>query len=203
MTPRAVIFDVGRVLIEWDVHALFAPLLGDAAAVEAFLAETEFGAWNLSLDRGRPLAEGVAEMAARFPHRAGLFEAFAERWIETVPGPIEGSVALLEALRAKGVPLYAITNFSAETWPRAVGRFPFLGTAFRDVVVSGEVGLLKPDPAIYELCLARNGLEAAACLFIDDSPANVAGARTVGIPAIPFTGPHALRAALAHAGLLP
>jgi 2-haloacid dehalogenase len=202
MPTPAVIFDIGNVLIRWDVHLLYRQLLPDDAAIDAFLDEIGFHAWNREFDRGADWDAGVAALSARHLHHAPLIAAFHERWQETVPGAIDGSVAILEALAAAGVPLFAITNFAAPKWEETVARFPFLGTAFRDVVVSGREGLLKPDPAIYRLCLARNGLDPARALFIDDSPANVAGAAAVGLEAIRFTGPEDLRAELARRGLI-
>lgn len=200
---RAVIFDVGNVLIRWDARLVFRDLLPDAGATDAFMAEVGFDAWNLEQDRGRSWDEGVAVLSAAHPHRAGLIAAFRERWQESVPGEIAGSVEVVEALRAAGVPLYAITNFSAEKWLESVARFPFLGSAFRDVVVSAHEGVVKPDPAIFAVCLRRNGLYAGDCVFVDDSARNIAAAAALGFDAVQFTGPEALRAALAGRGLLP
>lgn len=200
MAERAVIFDVGNVLLRWDARALYRQLLPDEAAIDAFFAETGFHDWNLGFDGGADWDEGVAAHSVRFPHRAGLLGAFHDRWHETVLGPIEGSVAILEALEAEGVPLYAITNFAWPKWQEARARFGFLGR-FRDAVVSGRERMLKPDPAIYRLCLERNGLAAADCVFVDDSAANVAGAAAVGIDAIRFTTPEALGEELRRRGL--
>jgi 2-haloacid dehalogenase len=197
---RAVIFDVGNVLLYWDVRLLYRQLLPDEAAIDAFLEEAEFHAWNLEFDRGADWDAGVAELAARLPHRAELVRAFRDRWQETLPGAIEGSVAILEALDEAGVPLFAITNFSGARWRETRRRFAFLGR-FRDVVVSGDERLVKPDPAIYRLCLTRNGLAAGDCVFVDDSAANVEAAAALGIDAIRFTGPEALAAALEERGL--
>jgi 2-haloacid dehalogenase len=199
---RAVIFDIGNVLLRWDARLLYRGLLDDEAAIDAFFAEVDFLAWNLEFDRGVDWEEGVAALSARHPHRAALIRAFHERWHETLPGVIEGTVAVARELADAGVPLYAITNFSGAKWAETVPRFPFLGTVFRDAVVSGHEGLVKPDPAIYRRCLERNGLRAADCIFIDDSPPNVAAAAALGIDAIRFTTPAALRHGLARRGLL-
>jgi 2-haloacid dehalogenase len=199
---RAVVFDVGNVLIRWDARLVFHSLLPDADAVETFMAEVGFDAWYLEQDRGRSWDEGVAVLSAAHPHRAEVIAAFHARWQESVPGEIAGSVEILEDLRAAGVPLYAITNFSAEKWLESVARFPFLGSAFRDVVVSARERLVKPDPAIFEVCLRRNGLQASDCVFIDDSPRNIAAAAALGFDAVHFTGPEALRSALTGRGLL-
>ena len=196
---HALIFDVGNVLIRWDARLLYRQLLPDEAAIDAFFAEVDFHAWNVEFDRGTPWDEGVAALTARHPHRAELIAAFHHRWHETVPGPVEGAPELLAELAAAGVPLYAITNFSSAKFAETRERFPFLASAFRDVVVSGDEGLLKPDPEIYRRCLARNRLDPARAIFIDDSPANVAGAAALGIDAIHFTTIPALREALRRA----
>ena len=198
---RTVIFDVGGVLIDWDMRRVFRTLLPDEAAVETFLDETGWHDWNLELDRGGLWDPAVAELSARYPHRRSLIEASHHRWHEAVPNAIEGTVDILEDLHAAGTPLYAITNFSVEKWRESKERFPFLATRFRDVVVSGEERMIKPDPEIYRVCLGRNGLSAADCVFIDDVERNVAAAREQGIDAILFTGPGALRKALAARGL--
>ncbi len=197
---RAVIFDVGNVLIRWDVRLLYRQLLPDDAAIDVFLREVDFHGWNLDLDRGLDWDEGVAARSKRFPHRAELIAAFHERWHETVPGEIAGSVAILETLAAADVPLFAITNFAGAKWTETRARYPFLDL-FRDVVVSGDERVLKPDPTIYRLCLTRNGLAAANCVFIDDNAANVAGAAAVGIDGIHFTTPEALGDQLRRRGL--
>jgi 2-haloacid dehalogenase len=199
---RALIFDVGNVLIRWDARLLYRTLLPDEAAIDAFFDEVGFHAWNAEFDRGARWDDGVAALSARHPHRAELIAAFHHRWRETVPGPVEGAPELLADLARAGHPLYAITNFSSAKFAEARARFPFLASAFRDVVVSGDEGLLKPDPAIYRLCLARNRLDPADTIFIDDSPANVAAAEALGIDAILFTTTPALRDALAARGLL-
>lgn len=199
---RAVIFDVGNVLVRWDARLLFRQLFPDDAAIDAFLDETGFHDWNLELDAGLAWDEGVARHAARFPHHAAALHAFHGRWHETLPGAIDGSVAILDELAATGVALYAITNFSAEKWAETLPRFPFLATAFRDTVVSGREGVVKPDARIFRLLLERNRLAPEACVFIDDNAANVAAAAALGIDAILFATPEALRDALAARGLI-
>lgn len=203
MSDSVLIFDIGNVLIRWDARRLFRRLLPDEAAIDAFLAEIGFDAWNRELDRGIPWDEAVAALSARHPGHAPVIAAFHHRWHETVPGPVEGAPELLADLAAAGVPLYAITNFSGAKFAETCSRFPFLTAAFRDVVVSGDEGLLKPDPEIYRLCLARNRLDAARAIFIDDSATNVAGAAAVGIDGLHFTSIPALRTALTARGFLP
>ncbi len=189
--PSIVVFDIGNVLIEWDPRFLYRKIFADEAEMEWFLGHVCTPDWNLEQDRGRAMADAVALLLADHPDHATAIRAFDERWIETVSGPIEGSVRLLETLRRAGVPDYAITNFSHEKFPVAQKHFPFLRD-FRGVIVSGEEKLLKPEAAIYRLLLDRYGLKAEDCVFIDDSAANVAGARAVGMHALHFTGPDTL-----------
>jgi 2-haloacid dehalogenase len=195
-----VVFDVGNVLIQWNPRHLYRKLFTTEAEVEAFLAEICTDAWNLEQDRGRTWADAVAERVALFPRHEALIRAFSDRWQEMVPGEVPGTPAILEDLRAAGVPLYAITNFSAEKYDEACERFPML-RGFRDTVVSAHVRLVKPDPAIYRLLLDRHGLDAARCLFVDDSAANVRGAAAVGMRAHHFQDAAGLAAELRALGL--
>ncbi len=190
-----IVFDIGNVLIEWDPRHLYRRIFATPDEIEHFLATICTSAWNLEIDRGRPFAEAVAELVARFPQHETAIRAFDERWGEMVPGLIPGTLALMERLEARGAPLYAITNFSAEKFAEARLRFPFLDR-FRGVIVSAHERLLKPDPAIFELLLSRYGLKAKECLFIDDSAANVAGARDVGMAAHHFKDAAGLEQAL-------
>ncbi len=199
--PTIAVFDVGRVLIEWDRMALYRRLLGSDAAAAAFLDTVCTEAWNVQFDLGVPYDENIASLVAEFPEHEALIRAYDENWMEMVPDAIHGSVAILEDLRSRGVPLYAITNFSAEKFTLVKERFDWFGH-FIDIVVSGEEGIIKPDPAIYLLLLGRNALEAEATVFIDDSPMNVDGARAVGMHAIHFTGPDGLESGLREHGLL-
>jgi 2-haloacid dehalogenase len=196
-----VVFDIGNVLVHWDPRALYRKIFASEDEVEWFIANVCNSDWNLEQDRGRSFAEAVREATARFPEHADAIAAYDLRWHETVPGPIDGTVGILEELRRRGTPLYAITNFNQDKFRETVERFTFLRT-FRDIVVSGDERLLKPDPAIYRVLLERNGIDAAACVFIDDSEKNVRGAEAVGMKAIHFTTPQALRADLAGMGLL-
>ena len=186
MKPDVVVFDVGNVLIEWNARHLFRKLTDNEAEIDRFLDDIDFSGWNLEQDRGRSFADGIAHIAAHHPQHLPLARAYHERWQEAVPGAIAGSVTILEKLRAENVPLYAITNYSSEKWADSVVRFPFLGQ-FHDVVVSAHERLIKPDPAIYHVLLARNGLQSGQCVFIDDSLKNVETARRVGMQAIHFT----------------
>jgi 2-haloacid dehalogenase len=201
-TPRTVVFDLGNVLIDWDPRYLYRRLFsGDEAAMERFLAEVCTPAWNHEQDRGRAFAEGCAIAARAHPDKRELIEAWFANYDETIAGEVPGTVAILTELRDRGVPLYALTNWSAETFPRAQARFPFLQW-FRGIVVSGALGLAKPEPAIYRHLLETYDLQASETVFIDDSPANVAGAEAVGIRALRFTDAQMLREELRGLGLL-
>lgn len=198
----AVVFDLGGVLVDWDPRHLYRRLFdGDDEAMEWFLANVCNAEWNAEQDRGRPFAEGVAEATARFPEHRDLIRAYHERWEETLDGPIEATVGLLAELDARGTPLYALTNWSPETWPVALERFGFL-RRFDGILVSGHVGVAKPDPAIFALLAERFGLEPGRTLLVDDSPDNVDVARALGFRALRFASPARLHAALAELGLL-
>ncbi len=181
-SPRAttVVFDVGKVLIDWDPRHLYRTMFPDEQEMEAFLRDVCARDWILELDRGKPFAEAVAERILLFPHYEKQIRAFDERWHETNRGVIDGAMAILKKLQAGGVPNYAITNFSAEKFDGARKIFPFLDS-FDGIVVSGRERLLKPDAAIYQLFLDRHGLKAGDCIFIDDSLKNVEGAQAVGM----------------------
>jgi len=198
---KAVVFDLGGVLIDWDPRYLYRKLLADEAAVEEFLATVCTPEWNAEQDRGRPFAEGVAELAERHPEHAADIAAYHERWPEMLAGEIPGTVEVLADLRAAGVPLYALTNWAAETFAITRERFEFLDW-FCGLLVSGEEGMTKPDPAIFRLLLDRFGLDPAATVFVDDSEANVAAARGLGIDAVRFTGPERLRRELSARRML-
>jgi 2-haloacid dehalogenase len=198
---KAVVFDLGGVLIDWDPRYLYRKLLDDEAAVEAFLATVCTPEWNAEQDRGRPFAEGVAELVERHPVHAAAITAYHERWPEMLGGAVGGTVEVLAELRAAGVPVYALTNWSAETFGIARERFEFLEW-FDGVLVSGEERMIKPDPAIFRLLLDRFGLDPGATFYIDDSPANVAAADRLGLDAVRFTSPAQLRRDLEARGLL-
>ena len=199
--PSTVVWDLGAVVIDWDPRHLYRKLLPDEAAVEAFLAEVCTPAWHHRHDEGLPMAEGVAELLAAFPDRAGLIRAYLERWDEMFAGEIEGSVSLIEELAAAGVPQFGLTNWPAEMFPRARERFPVLAH-LRGVVVSGEEGVAKPSPEVFRRLLERFALTASRCLFVDDSARNVEAAAALGFAVERFSTPDAFRARLEQEGLL-
>jgi 2-haloacid dehalogenase len=200
--PRPMIVsDLGGVLIDWNPRHLYRKLFDDEAAMERFLSEVCDHDWNLCQDAGRPFAEAVAELAARHPEERALIEAYWHRWPEMIAGPIDASVEVLAELRQAGLELHALTNWSAETFGFARERFAFL-TWFRSIVVSGEIGLIKPDPRIFELLLERTGRMAKDCIYIDDSAVNVVAAAGLGFDAIQFHDGRQLRAEMAGRGLV-
>lgn len=180
MIRQSVIFDVGRVLFDWDLRYLFAKLIDDKDELEWFVTNVVTPGWHFQHDAGRPLAEMVPERKAEFPDHAPLIDAYATRFNETIPGPMPGSLELVERLDAAGVPLFAITNFGHEFWEGFRPTQPVFDR-FRDIVVSGTEKLMKPDPAIYALAIERFGIDPAGAIFIDDVAANIAGAESVGI----------------------
>ncbi len=200
MTPSTVVFDLGAVLIDWDPRYAYRQLGGTEAEIEHFLDHVAVAEWNRQLDGGRPFADAIAERTRDFPEHADWLEAWWTHWPVMLGGPIEGTVDLLRELDAQGTPLYALTNWSAETFPIARDRFDFLNR-FRGIVVSGEVGMTKPDADIYHHLVDAFGLDPAETVFIDDSAANVETARRLGFHGVRFTSPEALRADLARLGL--
>ncbi len=200
---RAVIFDVGNVLFEWKPRDLYERLIDDDRALDAFLATVVTREWHFQHDAGRPFAETSAELIARYPEHEGLIAAWGPRFNETLENPVPGMLDIVRELDAAGVPLYAITNFSGEFWRAWAPVHAELFDRFRDIVVSGDERLVKPDPAIYALALRRFGLEGPDALFVDDSPANVESAAAAGIRAVLFTSAGDFHAELVRAGLLP
>lgn len=197
-----VVFDIGNVLIEWNPEYLYRHLIPDDDERARFLNTVCTADWNLQQDLGRPWAEAVDSLAREHPGKADLIRAYSERWHDMVPGEMPGTPAVLAELKENSTPLYAITNFSSEKFAEAQERFPFLKDSFRDIVVSGDERLAKPDPKIFEILLNRQGLEARSCFFIDDSPANVEAARTVGMTAHRFDNAADLRNELVRLGVL-
>ena len=188
MTPKAVIFDIGRVLYHWDPRFLYERLIPEGEALDAFLREVVTHDWHYQHDEGRDFADTSAELIARYPQHAALIAAWGPRFGESIPGPVEHMHGLVERLDAAGVPLFAITNFSHEFFPPFRAREAALFDRFRDIVVSGDEKRVKPDPALYRLALDRFGLRPDEAVFIDDNAANVAGAEAIGLRSILFIG---------------
>ena len=202
MKPKAVVFDVGNVLYGWDPDSFLVRQIADDEARMRFIEDVGLWQWHETLDGGRPFDEAAAELSEKFPAYAKLISAWGERFGETISDPIPDMHALVEELGARSVPLFAITNFSADFWRPFVVREQAFFSLFRDIVVSGEEKMLKPDPAIYYLALRRFGLKPEEALFVDDREINVEGARAIGMRAHLFTDATDLRARLTAEGLL-
>ena len=177
--PKAVVFDIGRVLFDWNLRFLFEKLIDEPAALDRFLGEVVTEEWHFQSDGGQSLAEMVPARIAEFPEHAHLIEAYRARFNETLPAAIPGTHEIVRRLAGRGVPLYALTNFGAEFWAGFRPVQPIFDL-FADVVVSGEERVAKPDPRIYEIAEARFGLPPHALFFTDDNPANVAAAAARG-----------------------
>lgn len=195
-----VVFDVGRVLVQWDLRHLFAKLIDGAAELDWFLANVVTPEWHFQHDAGRALADMLPELKAQYPTYAAHIDAYAARFNESIPGPVAGSYEIVEELAARGVPLFAITNFGAEFWDGFRPTQPIFDH-FRDIIVSGVEKMVKPDPAIYQLALSRFDLLPCEAIFIDDNLPNVVAAQANGFVAHHFTNAAALRAKLAALGL--
>jgi 2-haloacid dehalogenase len=198
---HVVLWDVGNVLLRWDVRELYRRVFDDPEEMERFLAEVWTSAHNLRCDGGEPFEAVVAEVVAEHPHYEQQVRAAHERWIETIPGPVPGMAELLADLRAAGCTQIGLTNFSAQTFPLIADR-PEVAL-LDDVVVSGRLGVLKPEPAIYLHALELAGARPAQAVFVDDSLPNVEGARAVGIEALHFVDAAQVRADLARLGVPP
>jgi 2-haloacid dehalogenase len=198
---RAVVFDIGRVLYHWEIRALMRKLVSDEEELEHVLTHVVSEEWHFQHDRGRPLSEMLPERKAEFPHYAGLIDAYATRFLETIPGPVEGTHELVERLAGRDVPVFGLTNFGVAFWEMFRPTAPVFDH-FQDIVVSGIEKCAKPDPRIYEISEKRFGHDGPALFFTDDNPANIAAARARGWQAHLFEGAELLERQLVAAGLL-
>jgi 2-haloacid dehalogenase len=193
---NAIIFDYGNVLLEWNprfVYQRYFP--DDPEGMERFFREVNFADWNLQQDKGRAFREGVAVLSRDFPHYSHLIQAYHDLWIDSVGGAIAGTVDILRRLKKAGYALYGLSNWSAETFPRARKKYDFFDL-FDDMVISGEVGHIKPEPEIFQILLNRIGRPAVECLFIDDAPVNIEQAEKLGFATILFESPQQLESRL-------
>jgi 2-haloacid dehalogenase len=199
--PRVVVFDVGGVLIDFDYRRPCEGLFEHDAEVEHFLTNVLGDAYHEERDLGIPMADTADRWCARHPGHANQIHAFSAQLSEMWIGPVVGSVELLADLHKNGTPVYGLSNWGTEMWPPACQRFPFL-ELFDGVLISGHVGLTKPDPAIYRSFCSRFGVNAREALFVDDIAANVDTARTLGFTGIVFTDAASLRRDLQRFELL-
>ncbi|BCS35578.1 hydrolase [Luteitalea sp. TBR-22] len=196
----ALLFDLGNVLIRWDPRNHYRDRFASEDEMEAFLAEVAPGSWNHEMDLGKPFAQAIEERTRLYPQHAALLAEWQSEWPRMLGGAIDESVAMLQELREGGYRLAALTNWSAETYPKAQAHFPFLDW-FEDVVISGVERLAKPDPAMFALALQRTGFDPTRTVFIDDSLPNVEAGRAAGMHAIRFTDPRQCRADLRALGV--
>ncbi len=183
---KNIVFDFGRVLVDWNPHHLYDKYFGSREKAEWFLNNICLYSWNLQMDGGKPFAEGVAELQAEHSEWSEAIAIYHTRWIEMMGGEIEGMSDILRRLKEAGYGVYGLTNWSSETFPLVKDKYPIFGL-LDGMVVSGEEHLLKPDAAIYKCLLERYNLQAEESLFVDDNADNVAGARNVGMKAVQFT----------------
>jgi 2-haloacid dehalogenase len=198
----AVVFDIGAVLVDWNPEYLYAKLIPDEAERRWFLTEICTQEWNRSMDGGLSVRESVATLANAYPDHAELIHAWWDRWPEMLGAEIPGTRSIAQAISRSGLPVYALTNWSSETWPLGLAGFPFLGELFDGIVVSGHEGIAKPDPRLFEILSDRYGLDPATTVFIDDAPANVTTATALGYRAHRFTTAENLAAWLHELGVL-
>ena len=197
----AVVFDVGRVLFQWDLRHLFEKIVTDESRLAKVLGEVVTEDWHYLHDAGHPLSQMIPERIELFPDFADEIDAYANRFNESIPGPVPGTHDIVERLHDRGVPLFAVTNFGAEFW---AGFRPTqaIFDRFQEIVVSGQERLVKPDPAIFSLAAQRFGHEPENMLFIDDNAANVASAKRCGWQVHHFIDARNLEADLAERGLI-
>jgi len=198
---KILVFDLGGVLIDWNPRHLYRKLIPNESELEFFLSEVCSLEWNKQMDRGNSFLEAVDELAVVYPKYSKQIQAYYLRWEETIAGPILGTVKILERLKGAGYPLAALSNWSAETFPKVVDQFEFLNW-FDPLVISGEIGLIKPDPEIFHYLLREISREAEECIFIDDSKANVLAAAELGFVSIHFSSSEQLQVKLEELGVL-
>ena len=199
--PTAVLFDVGNVIVRWNPRTLYSKVFPDPAELDRFLGEICTPAWHVEHDRGAMMADTIPALAARFPQYADAIHAWLDRHPEMFSGAIPETEEVIEDLYARGVPLYALTNMPRDYWAFTQSLSPVFAR-FRDIVVSSDEGLIKPDPRIFELACQRGGLRPDEFLFIDDSRPNTEAARALGFHIHLFEDPAALRPAMEANGLL-
>ena len=195
---NTIIFDLGAVLIDWNPEHLYRKCFSDEAEMKYFLATVCTSHWNEEQDAGRSIKEGTQALIQQFPEHEANIRAYYGRWDEMLLGPIAGTLKIFTQLKqSRKYKLYALTNWSAQTWPIALSKYEFLNW-FDGIVVSGHEGIRKPARAFYQLLLDRYHIKTNEALFIDDNPRNVTAAQAMGIRSIHFTSPEKLQEALDH-----
>jgi HAD superfamily hydrolase (TIGR01509 family) len=199
--PKAVLFDVGNVVVRWNPRTLYSKIFPDAEARERFLADVCTMEWHGETDRGMSFADNIAELSLKHPEHAEAIAAWWARWPEMFSGAIPETESVIEDLHARGVPMYGLTNMSVEAWP-GVRAMSSAFSRFRDTVISAEEGVIKPETRIYEIACERAGLTPRDFVFVDDNPPNITAARALGFHVHHFTDPAALRPDLERYDLL-
>jgi 2-haloacid dehalogenase len=198
----AIIFDFGNVLIEWNPRYVYdRHFPDDPEGMEHFFKEVDFMGWNALQDKGRSFKEGVADISARFPQYAHLFQAYHDHWQDSIGAAHWGTVEIMKQLKQAGYPLYGLSNWSAETFPYARAKYDFFDL-LDDMVISGHVGHVKPEPEIYHILLAKIVRPPGECLFIDDSLPNIRQANTIGFATLHFQSSEQLKTDLERMGIL-
>lgn len=201
MAIKALIFDIGNVLIDWQPKQLVDDIIPDKSEAEFFFEQVIPLQWVLNFDRGWTWAEAVADVRHRHPDYGDIIVEFQNRWMETIQGPIQGTVEIMQQAKANGTPVFGLSNFGAENFDNTLATYPFLHD-FDDLIVSAHVGLIKPDPAIYKLAIERFNLVPEDSLFIDDRHENIKAAEALGIAGHLFTAPVPLRDMLEYEGVI-
>jgi len=198
---NAIIFDYGNVLLEWNPRLVYRRYFNDEETMEQFLSEVNFMEWNAQQDKGRSFAEGVAVLSQQFPQHARLLQAYHDQWRDSIGEAYWDTVEILKQLKQAGHRLYGLSNWSAETFPLVRARYDFF-ELLDDMVISGEVGFVKPESEIYQIMLDKIGKPAQECLFIDDSLPNIQQAEKLGFVGIHFQSAEQLRIELEKYNLL-
>lgn len=201
MARKAVLWDIGNVIVRWNPRTLYQEIFKEPAECDRFLSHVCTMTWHVAHDLGVTFADNRAPLIERFPEYAEEILAWETRWWDMFSGPIPETEAAIEALYARGVPQFGVTNMSHETFPGTIAMSPAFAR-LSDYLVSAEVGLIKPDPAFYALACERFGLQPTQVLFVDDSAANIESARSFGFDVHHFTDPTGIRPALEARGLL-
>jgi 2-haloacid dehalogenase len=196
---NAFIFDLGKVIVDWNPGYLLHEITADEAELKFLVEEVLDLEWFRAVDAGYPLSKAIAERSEIYPEYATAMQLYVDRWPETIRGLFEGTLEIVRELHASGVPLYVLSNWAGETWARVEQDFAFLDL-FEDVIISGHVGMAKPDTAIFERARDQFNVDPIATLFIDDSPKNVDAAKDVGFQAVVFETPEKLRRDLIDLG---
>jgi len=189
---NAIIFDFGGVLVDWNPHNLYRRFFQNPQEIDKFLSEINFSEWNLQQDKGRSFAQGVAELTTKFPQHSELIRAYSDLWEDSIVGPINGSVEILRELIKAGYSIYGLSNWSSEKFPIAFNKYDFF-KLFDGIVISGDVKVAKPDPAIFEIILKMINRSPGECLLIDDSASNIDAANKLGFNTILFKSPQQLQ----------